>query len=134
MKRNQGCDIGFLKEIKRRFHKSGSEFFNESHSLYNWQKIYHLVSPKYLSGKSQKSPKCHQKFSKYFEKLSWFPLFCRKNAPMLSYFVRIFCKISFNGRSWERKILINHQVKYLANANSAFTIFLHWRHDRFIVY
>ena len=30
--------------------------------------------------------------------------------------------------------LINHQVKYFAKANSAFTIFLHRRHDRFIVY
>ena len=27
--------------------------------------------------------------------------------------------------------LINHQVKYFAKANSAFTIFLHRRHDRF---
>ena len=31
--------------------------------------------------------------------------------------------------------LINHhQVKYFAKSNSAFTIFLHKRHDRFIVY
>ena len=30
--------------------------------------------------------------------------------------------------------LINHQVKYFAKANSAFTIFLHSRHDRFIFY
>ena len=30
--------------------------------------------------------------------------------------------------------LINHQIKYFAKANSAFTIFLHRRHDRFIVY
>ena len=30
--------------------------------------------------------------------------------------------------------LINHQVKYFAKANSAFTIFLHRRRDRFIVY
>ena len=30
--------------------------------------------------------------------------------------------------------LINHQVKYFTKANSAFTIFLHRRHDRFIVY
>ena len=30
--------------------------------------------------------------------------------------------------------LINHQVKYFAKANIAFTIFLHRRHDRFIVY
>ena len=30
--------------------------------------------------------------------------------------------------------LINHQVKYFAKANSAFTIFLHRRHGRFIVY
>ena len=30
--------------------------------------------------------------------------------------------------------LINHQVKYFAKANSTFTIFLHRRHDRFIVY
>ena len=29
--------------------------------------------------------------------------------------------------------LINHQVKYFAKANSALTIFLHRRHDRFIV-
>ena len=30
--------------------------------------------------------------------------------------------------------LINHQVKYFAKANSAFTIFSHRRHGRFIVY
>ena len=30
--------------------------------------------------------------------------------------------------------LINHQVKYFAKANSAFTIFVHRRHARFIVY
>ena len=30
--------------------------------------------------------------------------------------------------------LINHQVKYFAKPNSAFAIFLHTRHDRFIVY
>ena len=30
--------------------------------------------------------------------------------------------------------LINHQVKYFAKANNAFTIFLHKRHGRFIVY
>ena len=30
--------------------------------------------------------------------------------------------------------LLNHQVKYFAKANSAFTIFLHRRHGRFIVY
>ena len=30
--------------------------------------------------------------------------------------------------------LINHQVKYFAKANSAFTIFLHRRHGRFIFY
>ena len=30
--------------------------------------------------------------------------------------------------------LINHQVKYFAKANSVFTIFLHRRHERFIVY
>ena len=30
--------------------------------------------------------------------------------------------------------LINHQVKYFAKANSAFTIFLDRRHGRFIVY
>ena len=30
--------------------------------------------------------------------------------------------------------LINHQVKYFAKANSAFTIFLHGRVGRFIVY
>ena len=30
--------------------------------------------------------------------------------------------------------LINHQVKYFTKANSAFTIFLQRRHDRFIVY
>ena len=30
--------------------------------------------------------------------------------------------------------LINHQVKYFAKVNSAFTIFLHRRHGRFIVY
>ena len=30
--------------------------------------------------------------------------------------------------------LINHQVKYFAKANSAFTIFLHRKHGRFIVY
>ena len=30
--------------------------------------------------------------------------------------------------------LINHQVKYFAKANSVFTIFLHRRHGRFIVY
>ena len=29
--------------------------------------------------------------------------------------------------------LINHQVKYFAKANNTFTIFLHRRHDRFIV-
>ena len=30
--------------------------------------------------------------------------------------------------------LTNHQVKYFAKANSTFTIFLHRRHHRFIVY
>ena len=30
--------------------------------------------------------------------------------------------------------LMNHQVKYFAEANSAFTIFFHRRHGRFIVY
>ena len=30
--------------------------------------------------------------------------------------------------------LINHQLKYFAKANSTFTIFLHRRHGRFIVY
>ena len=30
--------------------------------------------------------------------------------------------------------LINHQLKYFAKANSAFTIFLHRRYGRFIVY
>ena len=30
--------------------------------------------------------------------------------------------------------LINHQIKYFAKANSAFIIFLHRRHGRFIVY
>ena len=30
--------------------------------------------------------------------------------------------------------LIYHQIKYFAKANSAFTIFLHRRHGRFIVY
>ena len=30
--------------------------------------------------------------------------------------------------------LINHQVQYFAKANSAFTIFLHRKHGRFIVY
>ena len=30
--------------------------------------------------------------------------------------------------------LINHQVKYFAKANSAFTIFLHRKHGRFIGY
>ena len=30
--------------------------------------------------------------------------------------------------------LINHQLKYFAKANSAFTIFLHRRHGKFRVY
>ena len=37
-------------------------------------------------------------------------------------------------RQRDTSCLINYQVQYFAKANSAFTIFLQRRHDRFIVY
>ena len=43
-------------------------------------------------------------------------------------------RVRFATQQRDRSGLINHQVKYFAKANSAFTIFLHRRHDRFKVY
>ena len=42
--------------------------------------------------------------------------------------------VRFATQKRETSGLINHQVKYFAKANSAFTLFLHRRHGRFIVY
>ena len=41
--------------------------------------------------------------------------------------------VSFATQQRDTSGLINHQVKYFAKAKSAFTIFLHRRHGRFIV-
>ena len=41
--------------------------------------------------------------------------------------------VRFATQQRDKSGLINHQVKYFAKANSAFTIVLHRRHDRFIV-
>ena len=43
-------------------------------------------------------------------------------------------RMRFATQQRDTSSLINHQVKYFAKANSAFTIFLHRRHGRFIVY
>ena len=43
-------------------------------------------------------------------------------------------RVRFATQQCDTSGLINHQVKYFAKANSAFTIFLHRRHGRFIVY
>ena len=43
-------------------------------------------------------------------------------------------RVRFPTQQHDTSGLINHQVKYFAKANSAFTIFLHRRHERFIVY
>ena len=43
-------------------------------------------------------------------------------------------RVRFATQKRDTSGLINHQVKYFAKAKSAFTIFLHRRHDRFIVY
>ena len=42
--------------------------------------------------------------------------------------------VRFATQQRDKSGLINHQVKYFAKANSAFTIFLHRRHDRFKFY
>ena len=42
--------------------------------------------------------------------------------------------VRFASQQRDTSGLINHQVKYFTRANSAFTIFLHRWHDRFIVY
>ena len=42
--------------------------------------------------------------------------------------------VRFATQQLDKSGLINHQVKYFAKANSAFTIFVHRRHDRFIFY
>ena len=42
-------------------------------------------------------------------------------------------RVRFATQQSDTSGLINHQVKYFAKANSAFTIFLHRRHGRFIV-
>ena len=43
-------------------------------------------------------------------------------------------RVRFAAQQRDKSGLINHQVKYFAKANSAFTIFLQRRHGRFIVY
>ena len=43
-------------------------------------------------------------------------------------------RVRFATQQRDTSGLINHQVKYFAKVNSAFTIFLHRRHGRFIVY
>ena len=43
-------------------------------------------------------------------------------------------RVRFATQQRDTSGLINHQVKYFAKANSAFAIFLHKRHGRFIVY
>ena len=47
-----------------------------------------------------------------------------------------FCsmRVRFATQQRDTRGLINYQVKYFAKVNSAFTIFLHGRHGRFIVY
>ena len=42
--------------------------------------------------------------------------------------------VRFATRQRDTSGLINYQFQYFAKANSAFTIFLHRRHGRFIVY
>ena len=42
--------------------------------------------------------------------------------------------VRFATQQCDKSGLINHQVKYFAKVNSAFTIFLHGRHGRFVVY
>ena len=42
--------------------------------------------------------------------------------------------VRFETQQRDTSCLIDHQVKYFAKANSAFTIFLHRRHGRFLVY
>ena len=43
-------------------------------------------------------------------------------------------RVRFATQQRDTSGLINHQVKYFAKANSAFTIFLYKRQGRFIVY
>ena len=43
-------------------------------------------------------------------------------------------RVKFATQQRDTSGLINHQVKYFAKANGALTIFLHKRHERFIVY
>ena len=43
-------------------------------------------------------------------------------------------RVRFATQQRDTSGLINHQVKYFGKADSAFTIFLHRRHGRFIVY
>ena len=43
-------------------------------------------------------------------------------------------RVRFATQQRDTSGLINHHVKYFAKKNSAFTIFLHRRHGRFIVY
>ena len=43
-------------------------------------------------------------------------------------------RVRFATQQRDTSGLKNHQVKYFAEANSAFTIFFHRRHGRFIVY
>ena len=43
-------------------------------------------------------------------------------------------RVRFATQQLDTSGLIHHQVKYLSKGNSAFTIFLHRRHGRFIVY
>ena len=42
--------------------------------------------------------------------------------------------VRFATRQCDTSSLTNHQVKHFAKANSAFSIFLHRKHGRFIVY
>ena len=42
--------------------------------------------------------------------------------------------VRFATQQRDTSFLINHQVKYFTKANSAFTVFLHRWHNRFIVY
>ena len=44
------------------------------------------------------------------------------------------CVWDLQHNSVTQVVLINHKVKYFAKENSTFTIFLHRRHGRFIVY
>ena len=43
-------------------------------------------------------------------------------------------RVRFAAQQRDTSGLINHQVKYFAKSNGAFTIFLHRRHGRFIVH